>query len=260
MGQEALLLLAMILCGTAYAQAPQASPQTDPDTTHCSHKKYHDWSFLAKIQQQSDWAFLCRYKSENAALKDRKPVRVVFMGDSITENWLYSDPSLFSDEAINRGISGQTTSQMLLRFYQDVVDIRPAIVHIMAGTNDVAQNTGPISDVDLLNNFRAMIDLATANHIGVILASIPPVASFKWRQEIQPVERILRLNQQLRQLATERHLTFVDYYSALKDNHGGLKDALSNDGVHLNRSGYATMRPLVDKALSETLHDYRAPK
>jgi lysophospholipase L1-like esterase len=203
-----------------------------------------------KARAAQDWAALCKYKADNAEQLSRGAPRVIFLGDSITEFWRSADPAFFSDQALDRGISGQTSSQLLLRFPADVVALHPVVVHLMVGTNDVAQNTGPISDANILGNIRAMVDLAHANRIRVVLASIPPARVFGWRSTIQPAERIARLNQQLRALAAERKLVFVDYYTALKDAEGGMRAELSNDGVHPNRNGYALMRPLAEQAIA----------
>jgi lysophospholipase L1-like esterase len=195
-----------------------------------------------------DFADLCHYKSDNASLKSAHPT-AVFMGDSITEAWGVGDPSLFTHGVVDRGISGQTSPQMLGRLYQDVVALRPKAVHIMAGTNDVAGNTGPSSPDDFKNNIRAMVDLASAHHIQVILASILPAERFPWRPDIQPVEQIRQLNAWLRQLADQRKLIYADYYSSLTTPGGAFRPELSNDGVHPNSDGYAAMRPIAEAAL-----------
>jgi lysophospholipase L1-like esterase len=189
-----------------------------------------------------DWANLCRYRLANGALSS--PTRVVFMGDSITENWVQGDPALFSHGVVGRGISGQTSPQMLLRFFQDVIDLHPKVVHIMAGTNDVAGNTGPTAEKDFQNNVRAMVELAQAHHIRVALASIPPASAFPWQPSMSPAQSIQDLNAWLRQYARETHSRYIDYYGALNDGQGGLKADLSNDGVHPNRDGYAAMKKL----------------
>ncbi len=201
-----------------------------------------------------DFPDLCRYKSDNeAVLKGTHPT-AIFMGDSITEGWGVGDPALFTRGVIDRGISGQTSPQMLVRFYQDVVELHPQAVHIMAGTNDVAGNTGPTSPEDFKNNIRAMTDLAAANRIKVVLASILPAERFPWRPDIQPVEQIRELNAWLRQFASEHKLIYADYYSSLTTPSGAFRPELSNDGVHPNSDGYAAMRPIADAALREALH------
>jgi lysophospholipase L1-like esterase len=201
-----------------------------------------------------DFPDLCHYKPDNAAiLKDGHP-KAVFMGDSITEGWGVGDPSLFSRGVVDRGISGQTSPQMLARFYQDVVALHPKVVHIMAGTNDVAGNTGPSSPDDFKNNIRAMVDLARANHIQVVLASILPAERFPWRPDLQPVEQIRQLNAWLMQFANQRQLIYADYFSSLTTASGAFRPELSNDGVHPNSDGYAAMRPMADAALRKALH------
>ena len=185
-----------------------------------------------RLRTAEDWAALCRYKAEDAAVRAKGRPHAVFLGVSITENWLYGDPSLFGDKVIDRGISGQTTPQILLRTYADVVSLHPDIVHILAGANDVAQNTGPTSDDDILNNVRAMLDIAAANHIKVVLASILPIAKVYWRpQVVDPAGHIVRLNAALRRLAAERGAIFVDYHAALTDGAGGMRAGLSNESA-----------------------------
>jgi lysophospholipase L1-like esterase len=176
------------------------------------------------------------------------------MGDSITEGWGVGDPSLFNRSVLDRGISGQTSPQMLARFYQDVVALHPQAVHIMTGTNDVAGNTGPSSPEDFKNNIRAMVDLARANHIQVILASIPPAERFPWRPDIQPAEQIRQLNAWLRQFADQHKLIYADYYATLTTPSGAFRPELSNDGVHPNTDGYAAMRSIADAALRKATH------
>ena len=195
------------------------------------------------------FADTCHYKSENAAILRGAHPTAVFMGDSITEGWRAGDPSLFNHAVLDRGINGQTSPQMLVRFYQDVVALHPQAVHIMAGTNDVAGNTGPSSPEDFKNNIRAMVDLAKANHIRVIVASIPPAERFPWRLEIRPVEQIRELNAWLRQFSEQHKLIYADYYSSLTTPAGAFRAELSNDGVHPNSNGYAAMRPIADAAL-----------
>lgn len=202
-------------------------------------------------RRTKDWPWLCRYAAENAAVhKSGVRPKVVFIGDSITENWKIADPSLFSATVLDRGIGGQTTPQILLRFYQDVVALRPQVVHIMAGTNDISGNTGAVTDEAIVQNIRAMIDIAKANGINVVLASITPSKQFVARPNVDPSLRIASVNRALIKLAVEKKVTYVDYFPALADSTGGLADALGNDGLHPNRDGYAAMRPLTDKAIN----------
>lgn len=193
----------------------------------------------------TDWAGLCRYQAANAALGPGK-AKVVFIGDSITENWLLADPDYFAGRVVNRGIGAQTSAQMLVRFRADVVALRPAAVHILAGTNDVAGNNGPLRPEDFQNNIESMVELARASGIRVILGSIPPTATFNWQPSLKPAPRIAALNDWMRAYARRKHLGYIDYHSALKAPDGGLNPALGNDGVHPNREGYAVMRRLAE--------------
>jgi lysophospholipase L1-like esterase len=199
-----------------------------------------------------DWPALCRFREANAAvLASHVAPRVVFMGDSITENWGLADPGLFESTFVNRGISGQTSAQMLVRFRADVVALRPKMVHILAGTNDVAGNGGPTSPQDFKNNIISMVEIAKANGIAVILGSIPPAAAFPWRPEVKPAPIIKALNAWMRDYAASNGLRFIDYYKDLVGPSGELKADLGNDGVHPNRSGYRIMRRLVEQASTE---------
>lgn len=202
----------------------------------------------AAKQQVHDWPNLCKYRAENAAVLKRgvRP-QVIFLGDSITEFWKLADPGLFSDTVLDRGISGQTTPQILLRFYPDVIALHPRVVHILAGTNDIAASTGPETDDTIVANIRAMLDLARATGIKVVLASITPTSA---ANRERPGARIAALNVRLRALAAERGAVFVDYYAKLTKESGILDPALANDGLHPNRAGYAVMRPLTDAALA----------
>jgi lysophospholipase L1-like esterase len=202
-------------------------------------------------RQSTDWPNLCRYAAENAQVKTSgiRP-RVIFLGDSITENWKLGDPELFGPTVLDRGIGGQTTPQILLRFYQDVVALHPRVVHIMAGVNDIMGNTGATSDATIIYNIRAMIDIAKANGIRVVLASVTPSKTFVARPNVNLVPRITSVNRLLEKLAAEQHITFVNYVPSLSDRDNGLVAVLSNDGLHPNRDGYAIMRPLALEAIS----------
>lgn len=208
-----------------------------------------------QLQTQRDWAGLCRYRTENDLQRRQPSPDVIFLGDSITESWLHADPEYFSGKVIDRGISGQTTSQILLRFYPDVVALRPRVVHILAGTNDVLQGVGPIGDDDILNNISAMIDIAQVNRIKVVLASILPISVRPWRPALRPADRLTRLNHRLQALAASRRVAFVDYFAAMKGRDQGLRADLGNDGVHPNRAGYAVMRPMAQRAIDHLLND-----
>jgi lysophospholipase L1-like esterase len=181
--------------------------------------------------------------------------RVVFFGDSITDNWGRKAGTFFTGKPyVNRGISGQTTAQMLLRFAQDVVHLQPAAVIILAGTNDVAENTGPYTDEQIKDNFRSMVAIAKQNHIRVILASIPPADKFPWKPGIEPAARIQTLNTWLKTYAAEQKLVYLDYYSVLATPEGAMKPDLAIDkAVHPNTAGYDLMQPLAEAAIAKSL-------
>lgn len=206
----------------------------------------------AIARQASDWPNLCRYAQSNAqVIASGSAPGTVLIGDSITEYWRFADATLFSDSWRNRGISGQTTAQMLLRFPGDVVALKPEVVHILAGTNDVAGNLGTVSDDTIVANITAMIDIARANRIKVVLGSIPPARFMSWKPGFTPAPRIVALNARLKRLAADRAITFVDYFSKLRDSSDGFAEALANDGVHPNRDGYAIMRPMLERAVKQ---------
>lgn len=212
-------------------------------------KEFSAYNGEMRRRGATDWAGLCRYQADNAA---RKPgsARMIFIGDSITENWLLADPAFFTGDVVNRGIGAQTSAQMLVRFRADVVALRPAAVHILAGTNDVAGNNGPLRPRDFQNNIESMVELARANGIRVILGSIPPSAAFNWQPALKPAPRIAELNDWMRDYARRNQLGYIDYHSALRGKDGELNPALGNDGVHPNRDGYIVMRRLAEAAMA----------
>jgi lysophospholipase L1-like esterase len=226
-----------------------AQPLAEPGGAPMRYDPDRVATYIAMMNEQKlrDWAWLCRYQPENAALA---AARVVFMGDSITEAWARCDPAFFSNGNVDRGIGGQTSPQMLLRFQQDVIALRPRIVHIMAGTNDIAGNTGPNSADDFKNNIRAMVTLARANRIKVILASIPPANRFPWRPDIAPSPQIIALNHWLAAYAAEQRVVYADYYSVLVGTGGELNPAYTYDGVHPATAGYQAMRTVTERAIA----------
>jgi lysophospholipase L1-like esterase len=204
----------------------------------------------------SDWAYLARYRAENAALGALKPgeQRVVFMGNSITESWAKSFPTMFPGKPyIGRGISGQTTPQMLVRFRQDVIALRPAVVVILAGTNDIAGNTGPATLEMIEDNLASMAELAHANGIRVVLSSVLPVYDYPWRPGLQPAQKIVALNTWIKNYAAKHGAVYLDYHTAMVDARGGMRPELSEDGVHPDQAGYRVMVPLVEKAITQAL-------
>jgi lysophospholipase L1-like esterase len=205
---------------------------------------------------RTDWPFLQRYAAENAADRDLPPERrrVVFIGDSITQGWRDFHPAFFADNGLlGRGVGGQVTAQMLVRFWPDVVALKPAAVHILAGVNDIAQNAGPYDLAATQANLQAMTTLAQAGGIAVILATVTPVAEFPWRPGLGPTAKVAALNAWLRAYAAERGAVLADYTRVLDDGAGGMKPGLAYDGVHPTREGYAVMEPVALAAIGSAL-------
>ena len=242
---RAVLLLTVLVRAHVSAQTSTSPPQTSPTPAH-----------LAQMQMKlDDWAQLARYRDDNAHLAASTD-RVVFYGDSITDAWGRnpgSAPFFPGKPYINRGISGQTTPQMLVRFEQDVVRLHPAAVVILAGTNDIAGNTGPETPEMIEDNFRAMAAIAQQDHIRVVFASILPVARYPWKPAIEPVTEIRQLNTWLKRFCAEQGLVYLDYYTALVDEHGGMRAGTAIDGVHPTAAGYAVMAPLAEQAIHTAL-------
>ncbi|WP_242202655.1 SGNH/GDSL hydrolase family protein [Aestuariivivens insulae] len=211
---------------------------------------------MFNFSHAQDWPNLKRYQMDNAALNVPQPGehRVVFMGNSITEQWLNIRPQFFSDKSyINRGIGGQTTPQMLLRFRQDVINLKPAVVVILAGTNDIAGNTGPSTIEMIEGNIISMVELAKANNIEVVLCSVLPVYKYPWSPVKNPDQIIIALNRKLQAYAQASKIVYVDYFSAMVNNQNGLKKELGEDGVHPNRAGYLVMEPIVKRGITKAL-------
>lgn len=214
------------------------------------------FSSSIRAQSSDDWASLARYREANVKLGAPKPGenRVVFMGNSITEAWAPLFDSLFPGKPyIGRGISGQTTPQMLVRFRQDVVDLHPAVVVILAGTNDIAGNTGPSTLEMIEDNLASMAEIARANRIGVVLASVLPVFDYPWRRGLEPAPKIIELNKWIRAYAAAHDAVYLDFHSAMADSRGGLPPELARDGVHPTPAGYRLMAPLAEKAIQQAL-------
>ena len=202
-----------------------------------------------------DWANLNHFKSENDSLL-LLPIdnnRIVFMGNSITQGWIEQRPQFFADKPfINRGISGQTTPQMLIRFRQDVVDLKPKVVVILAGTNDIAGNTGTSSLKMIMDNLKSMTEIAKANGIKVILSSVIPALDYPWRRGLNPNIKIPQLNKMIKDYCVKNDVIYLDYFSAIVDERNGLPEKYSGDGVHPNVEGYKLMEPLVEEATEKT--------
>jgi lysophospholipase L1-like esterase len=228
------------LGGRALAQAPAPAPA----------------DAAAELRLHTDWPWLARYRQANladAALPaDRR--RVVFLGDSITQGWFDKHPDFFTGHGfVGRGIGGQTTAQMLARFWPDVIALRPAAVHVLAGTNDIAGNTGPYDPMATADNIRAMAALARTNGVKVIWGAVTPAATYPWRPALRPDLEIPRLNAWLAAFAREQGQGFADYTAALDDGHAGMKPGLAYDQVHPTLEGYAVMEPVALRAVSAIL-------
>lgn len=210
---------------------------------------------MQATQRANDWADLCRFRAANAELAagPAQPDRVVFMGDSITQSWQLADPAFFGPAIVNRGISGQTTPQMLLRFRADVLGLKPAAVHIMAGVNDIAGNTGPTTLEDIEGNIASMVELAKAHDVTVILSTVLPAKTFNWAPQLKPAEAIDKLNAWIRAYAAAQNLVLADYYPAMATPDGAMKPELTLDGVHPNKAGYAVLAPITRAAIRDAL-------
>lgn len=201
----------------------------------------------------TDWAWLGRYREENQKLiASGEVVKTVFLGDSITEGWARNDADLFSNGNVGRGISAQTTPQLLVRMHADVIALKPRVVHIMAGTNDIAHNTGPMTAEDSHNNIMAMCEIARAHGMGIVLGAVPPASKYWWRPEAQPKAAAIALNDWMREYAKEIGAEFADYAAALTDEVGNVKPELAKDEVHPSPAGYAVMRPIAEAAIKAT--------
>lgn len=205
---------------------------------------------------EKDLGNLRYYAEANAKLPkaDPKEKRVVFMGNSITEGWIRTDPGFFRGKPyINRGISGQTTDQMLIRFRQDVIDLHPSVVVLLAGTNDIAENRGPTSLEAIFENIVSMSELAQLHDIRVVLCAVLPVYDYPWRPGLQPADKIVALNKMISGYCSEHKIPFVDYHHAMADDRNGLPYKYAEDGVHPNLTGYQCMEPLVEAGITKAM-------
>jgi lysophospholipase L1-like esterase len=261
------LVLALLLAAvTTAAQSPQSSRSPVQETTECTKAK----ATVTRLETiLRDWPELGRYRDENGkvTVPAKNEKRVVFMGDSITDSW--DDPrygGFFPGKPyVNRGIGGQTTPQMLIRFRPDVIALKPEVVVFLAGTNDIAGNTGPMTLEQIEGNLTSMVELARFHRIRVVLASLLPVSDYEKAADGQPhiqtmrrpPEKIRALNEWIKNYATANNLTYLDYYSAMVDDKGFLKDELTNDGLHPNDKGYQVMGPLAEEAIARALKGKR---
>jgi lysophospholipase L1-like esterase len=208
------------------------------------------------LRTKNDWPNFGRYREANQklGLPADKEKRVVFMGNSITDGWIRISPEFFEGKSyVDRGISGQTTPQMLVRFRADVINLKPRVVLILGGTNDIAGNTGPSTLEMIEDNLASMAELAKANGIKVILCSVLPVYDYPWKPGLEPAEKIVTLNKWIKQYASLHHCDYLDYYASVVDERKGMKAEYSKDGVHPNKEGYKVMEALADKAIKKAL-------
>jgi len=208
------------------------------------------------LAQNNDWPNLGRYKEENLkiGLPTTDENRVVFMGNSITEGWAQLSSNFFTDNHyVNRGISGQTTPQMLVRFRPDVVNLKPKVVVILAGTNDIAGNTGPSTLEMIEDNIASMVEIAKSNNIKIVLCSVLPVYDYPWKPGLEPSQKIIDLNKWIKEYSIKNEIIYVDYFTPMADQRNGLKKEYSEDGVHPNKAGYKIMESIVIQAIKETL-------
>lgn len=208
-------------------------------------------------KKEQDWPNLKEFQADNKELPtpSADEERIVFMGNSITIGWKIARPTFFSNPAyVNRGISGQTTPQMLVRFRADVVDLNPKVVVILAGTNDIAGNTGPSSLEMIMDNFKSMSEIAVANGIKVVLCSVLPAFDYPWRPGLDPANKIPALNAMIEDYADKNDFIYLDYFSAMDDGNNGLLEDLTYDGVHPNEAGYKVMEPLVLEVIAKALN------
>ena len=204
------------------------------------------------VDFNTDWAQFGRYAKANAELKENPDV--VFMGNSITDFWVWKMPDFWKEHPrfVDRGISGQTTCEMLVRFRQDVIDLHPKVVVILAGINDIAHNNGAIELKHVMGNIQSMIELARLNKIKVAVCSVLPCDRFAWREEVKPAPLVRELNSMIKAYVDARHdknVIYVDYYTAMADQNGGLPATLSTDGCHPDPAGYLIMQSIITKAL-----------
>lgn len=201
-----------------------------------------------------DWSNTKEFKMENSQLSEVKEneKRVVLMGNSITIGWVQTHPEFFQNKPyVNRGISGQTTPQMLVRFRQDVIDLDPSVVVILAGTNDIAGNTGPVTLDFIMGNIQSMAEIAQANNIKVILCSVLPAFDYPWRPGLNPNIKIPKLNAMIKEYAQANNMQYLNYFDALNDGNNGIIEEYTYDGVHLTLEGYKVLEPMLEKALVE---------
>jgi acyl-CoA thioesterase-1 len=261
-----LLSATTLACGRlvfSQSTAPVVAAQAQTPPEQVAWEKLTPYQKSQVERMYNDWSFLAKYRDANASLPPVQPgeTRVVFMGDSITEAWGMKATATSPGRGeffpgkpyLNRGISGQTTPQMLVRFRQDVILLKPKVVVLLAGTNDIAENTGKETQEEIAGNITSMAELARANSIRVVLCSVLPASDFSWHKGLEPAPKIKALNAWLKNYATKNNFVYVDYYTPMANAEGGLKPELSPDGVHPNKAGYDIMAPLAEAGIVNAL-------
>ena len=252
-----IVLINLLFTCALKAQTPAAAPEAKAPCAAPAAPPVSEWEKARQEQLKVDFPWLERFKDADRALPPPAAGenRVVFMGDSITQLWQIEGPegSFPGKPYINRGISGQTTPQMVLRFRQDVIALHPKVVVILAGINDIAGNTGPETLEQIEDNLASMAELATANQIRVVLCSVLPAFDFPWHHGVTPAPKVLALNEWIKAYAAQKGYVYVDFHTAMKDQRDGLPPALSKDGVHPLPAGYAIMAPLTEAAIEKAL-------
>ncbi|MGH9741977.1 MAG: SGNH/GDSL hydrolase family protein [Candidatus Acidiferrum sp.] len=247
--------------GATAAPAAEKAKAAEPAEAFWENLNAYEKSLVE--QRYRDWGYLAKFREADRDLRApaAEVVRVVFMGDSITEGWGMKGVNGAPDRGVffpgkpyvNRGISGQTSPQMLVRFRQDVIDLKPKVVLILAGTNDIAENTGKMTLEETEGNIESMNELARANGIRTVLCSVLPSTEFWWHKGLEPASKIRALNVWIKDYAGKKGLVYVDYYAPMVNSQGGLKKELSPDGVHPNAAGYAVMAPVAEVGIQQAL-------
>jgi len=241
MKTKIVLFLLLAAAGNLFAQ----NAQTDSLSDKPKKENFAD-----------DWAALTKYQKENELLSApvRKEKRVVFLGSSIFEFWKQKDPEYFNNKPyLDRGISGQISPQLLIRFRQDVINLKPKVVIILAGSNDISGNTGHVTNDKIMDNIKSMAELARLHHIKVVLCKYLPIYQYPWNKSIEPAEMIVNLNEKIAAYAKERNYTVLDYWSPLVDERKGQRPELTVDGVHPNLAGYKIMEGVTELAIKKAL-------
>jgi len=245
-------LFPLLLLGKlSEAQNQQPPAPTEAKTPEQIAKEYAAWTKI-----RDDWPNFARYRTANEKLGPPKAGenRVVFMGNSITDGWIRLSPEFFQGRPyIDRGISGQTSPQMLVRFRADVINLKPKVVLILSGINDIAGNTGPSTLEMIEDNIASMAELAKSNGIRVVLSSILPAYDFPWKPGVNPAEKVVTVNTWIKAYAAKNNMVYLDYFSAFADERKGMPAKYSNDGVHPTKDGYKIMEPLAEKAIAQAL-------